>query len=45
MNSVPSTVAAAVTFGWVRATDAGLTFRRLADADLPFLARVYASTS
>jgi ribosomal protein S18 acetylase RimI-like enzyme len=44
MNSVPSTVAAAVTFGWVRAADAGLTFRRLADADLPFLARVYAST-
>ena len=41
MNSVPSTVAAA---GWVRAADAGLTFRRLADADLPFLARVYAST-
>jgi ribosomal protein S18 acetylase RimI-like enzyme len=44
MNSVPSSVAAAVAFGWVRATSAGLTFRRLTDADLPFLARVYAST-
>lgn len=31
-------------FGWARAADAGLTFRRVADADLPFLARVYAST-
>jgi ribosomal protein S18 acetylase RimI-like enzyme len=31
-------------FGWTRATDVGLTFRPIADADLPFLARVYAST-
>jgi ribosomal protein S18 acetylase RimI-like enzyme len=31
-------------FGWARAADAGLTFRPIADADLPFLARVYAST-
>src|SRR4051794_41429558 len=31
-------------FGWPRAAQAGLTFRRIADADLPFLARVYAST-
>ncbi len=31
-------------FGWSRAAQAGLTFRRIADADLPFLARVYAST-
>jgi ribosomal protein S18 acetylase RimI-like enzyme len=30
--------------GWARAAVAGLTFRRIADADLPFLARVYAST-
>jgi ribosomal protein S18 acetylase RimI-like enzyme len=30
--------------GWKCAADAGLTFRRIADADLPFLARVYAST-
>jgi ribosomal protein S18 acetylase RimI-like enzyme len=29
---------------WSRAAQAGLTFRRIADADLPFLARVYAST-
>ena len=36
--------AATVPFGWARAADAGLTFRRITDADLPFLARVYAST-
>jgi ribosomal protein S18 acetylase RimI-like enzyme len=35
---------AAAPYGWVRAADAGLTFRRITDADLPFLARVYAST-
>jgi len=29
---------------WSRAALAGLTFRPIADADLPFLARVYAST-
>lgn len=29
---------------WQRAVDAGLTFRRITEADLPFLARVYAST-
>jgi ribosomal protein S18 acetylase RimI-like enzyme len=29
---------------WSRAAQAGLTFRSIADADLPFLARVYAST-
>jgi ribosomal protein S18 acetylase RimI-like enzyme len=33
-----------VPFGWARAAEAGLTFRRIADSDLPFLARVYAST-
>jgi ribosomal protein S18 acetylase RimI-like enzyme len=38
------TAAAPVPFGWARAADAGLTFRPIADADLPFLARVYAST-
>jgi ribosomal protein S18 acetylase RimI-like enzyme len=32
------------TFGWTRAAGAGLTFRRMEDADLPFLAQVYAST-
>jgi ribosomal protein S18 acetylase RimI-like enzyme len=31
-------------FCWSRAAQAGLTFRRITDADLPFLARVYAST-
>ena len=31
-------------FRWWRAAQAGLTFRRITDADLPFLARVYAST-
>jgi ribosomal protein S18 acetylase RimI-like enzyme len=31
-------------FGWARAADFGLTFRPIGDADLPFLARVYAST-
>ena len=31
-------------FGWSRAAQAGLTFRAIADADLPFLARLYAST-
>jgi ribosomal protein S18 acetylase RimI-like enzyme len=36
--------AAPVPFGWARAAGLGLTFRRIADADLPFLARVYAST-
>jgi ribosomal protein S18 acetylase RimI-like enzyme len=37
-------VAAPAPFGWVRAAGLGLTFRRIAEADLPFLARVYAST-
>ncbi|WP_263495644.1 MULTISPECIES: GNAT family N-acetyltransferase [unclassified Mesorhizobium] len=32
------------TAGWRRAAGAGLTFRAMTDADLPFLARVYAST-
>jgi ribosomal protein S18 acetylase RimI-like enzyme len=36
--------AAPVPFGWARAAALGLTFRPIADADLPFLARVYAST-
>ena len=35
---------APVPFGWMRAAEAGLTFRRISDADLPFLARLYAST-
>jgi ribosomal protein S18 acetylase RimI-like enzyme len=35
---------ASFPFGWARAADLGLTFRPITDADLPFLARVYAST-
>ncbi len=31
-------------FGWSRAAAAGLTFRPITDADLPFLARLYGST-
>jgi ribosomal protein S18 acetylase RimI-like enzyme len=31
-------------FGWARAAEAGLRFRPVTDADLPFLARLYAST-
>jgi GNAT superfamily N-acetyltransferase len=31
-------------FGWSRAAAAGLAFRPIGDADLPFLARLYAST-
>ena len=33
-----------LSFGWIRAADAGLRFRRMRDDDLPFLARLYAST-
>jgi GNAT superfamily N-acetyltransferase len=35
---------APVPFGWARSAKAGLTFRPIADDDMPFLARVYAST-
>src|SRR5207245_6789274 len=31
-------------FGWSRAAAAGLSFRPIAEADLPFLSRLYAST-
>ena len=31
-------------FGWSRAAQAGLTFRPITQADLPFLSRLYAST-
>jgi ribosomal protein S18 acetylase RimI-like enzyme len=36
--------AAMAPFGWLRASAAGLAFRRITAADLPFLARLYAST-
>lgn len=39
-----SATSEAVPFGWLRAADAGLRFRRITESDLPFLARVYAST-
>jgi ribosomal protein S18 acetylase RimI-like enzyme len=35
---------APVPFGWARAAGIGLSFRSIADADLPFLNRLYAST-
>jgi ribosomal protein S18 acetylase RimI-like enzyme len=35
---------AAVLFGWERAASAALQFRRMTDADLAFIARLYAST-
>lgn len=43
MEQVLSASSETAAFGWLRAANAGLTFRRIADADLPFLARVYAS--
>jgi ribosomal protein S18 acetylase RimI-like enzyme len=44
MKQPVAATGAAAPFGWLRAADAGLTFRRITDADLPFLARVYASS-
>jgi len=41
--STPDAVSPA-PFRWQRAADAGLGFRAIAEADLPFLYRVYAST-
>jgi ribosomal protein S18 acetylase RimI-like enzyme len=35
---------AAIPFGWARAAETGMSFRPITDADLPFLAEVYAST-
>jgi len=43
MEQVLSASSEAAPFGWRRAADSGLAFRRITDADLPFLARVYAS--
>jgi GNAT superfamily N-acetyltransferase len=40
----PSLPDNAAPFGWSRAAAAGLTFRPIADADLPFLERLYGST-
>jgi GNAT superfamily N-acetyltransferase len=33
-----------IPFGWKRSAEAGLTFRRIAEDDMQFLARVYASS-
>jgi ribosomal protein S18 acetylase RimI-like enzyme len=44
MSDAPTMDAAAASFGRVRAADAGLTFRRIAETDLPFLGQLYAST-
>jgi ribosomal protein S18 acetylase RimI-like enzyme len=41
---MPENDGARAPFGWSRAAAAGLVFRRMADADLPFLGRLYAST-
>src|SRR5258708_34242494 len=43
MEQVLSASSEAAPFGWRRAADSGLNFRRITDADLPFLARVYAA--
>jgi ribosomal protein S18 acetylase RimI-like enzyme len=43
MEHLLSASSEAAPFGWRRAADSGLNFRRIADADLPFLARLYAS--
>jgi ribosomal protein S18 acetylase RimI-like enzyme len=40
---IPEAVSPA-SFGWGRAAEAGLGFRPIGDADLPFLYRVYAAT-
>lgn len=44
MNELSPQAAAPAPFGWMRAAAAGCRFRRIADDDLPFLARLYAST-
>ena len=41
---VPVTASATPAFGWARAARSGCGFRRLSEADLPFLGRLYAST-
>jgi ribosomal protein S18 acetylase RimI-like enzyme len=44
MDQLLSATREASPFGWKRAADAGLEFRRIAEHDLPFLVQVYAST-
>jgi ribosomal protein S18 acetylase RimI-like enzyme len=44
MSDTLARFAQAASFGWARAADAGLTFRPVAETDLPFLEQLYAST-
>ena len=44
MPAAPTMDADVAPFGWTRAADAGYRFRHITDADLPFLAKLYAST-
>jgi ribosomal protein S18 acetylase RimI-like enzyme len=44
MSDATTMDAATASIGWVRAGDAGLTFRPIAETDLPFLGQLYAST-
>jgi ribosomal protein S18 acetylase RimI-like enzyme len=44
MSDALARFAQAASFGWPRAADAGLTFRPIAETDLPFLGQLYAST-
>lgn len=44
MLDAPATAVAAPAFGWARAAKTGCSFRRIAEADLPFLRQLYAST-
>jgi ribosomal protein S18 acetylase RimI-like enzyme len=44
MRQPSFTASLAVPFGWNRAAGAGLSFRPISETDLPFLARLYAST-
>jgi ribosomal protein S18 acetylase RimI-like enzyme len=43
MDQPLSAAREAAPFGWLRAAESGLNFRRITDADLAFLARIYAS--
>ena len=44
MLDAPTIGGAAPAFGWARAAKCGCRFRWIADTDLPFLSKVYAST-
>ncbi|MGY3694843.1 ribosomal protein S18 acetylase RimI-like enzyme [Bradyrhizobium sp. USDA 3240] len=42
--ALPASSTGAPAFGWARAARSGCGFRRLSEADLPFLGRLYAAT-